>query len=113
MIRQCHEEAKAILRENREMLDKSAAYLLKKETITGQERMAILEGRDPELVDNYGATREDEPKMFRPSTPDVIEAPAKHISMVSEPIPMPDFEAEEKAEETPAEETPAEEQTEE
>ena len=113
VIRQCHEEAKAILRENREMLDKIAAYLLKKETITGQEMMAILEGRDPELVDNYGATREDEPKMFRPSTPDVIEAPAKHISMVSEPIPMPDFEAEEKAEETPAEETPAEEQTEE
>ena len=105
IIRQCHEEAKAILRENRELLDKIAAYLLKKETITGQEMMAIIEGRDPELVDNYGATREDEPKLFRPSTPSVIEAPAKHINIVSEPVPMPDFEAEEKAvEEAPAEE---------
>ena len=110
VIRQCHEEAKAILVENRELLDKIAAYLLKKETITGQEMMAIIEGRDPELVDNYGATREDEPKLFRPSTPSVIEAPAKHINIVSEPVPMPDFEAEEKpAEDTPAEETPADE----
>ncbi len=110
IIRQCHEEAKAILVENRELLDKIAAYLLKKETITGQEMMAIIEGRDPELVDNYGAKREEEPKLFRPSTPAVIDAPAKHISMVSEPVPMPDFEAEdEKSDEKPAEDTPAEE----
>ena len=109
IIRQCHEDAKNILRENRELLDKIAAYLLKKETITGQEMMAIIEGRDPELVDNYGATREEEPKLFRPSTPDVIEAPARHINIVSEPVPMPDFDAEEKAEDAPAEETPAEE----
>jgi len=110
IIRQCHEDAKTILRENRELLDKIAAYLLKKETITGQEMMAIIEGRDPELVDNYGAKREDEPKAFRPSAPSVIEAPAKHISIVSEPVPMPDFDAvEAKAEETPAEEAPSEE----
>ena len=57
IIRQCHKEAKEILMENRELLDKIAAYLLKKETITGQEMMAIIEGRDPETVDNYGATR--------------------------------------------------------
>ena len=93
IIRQCHEDAKKILMDNREMLDKIAAYLIEKETITGQEMMAILEGRDPETVDNYGAIREDAPqKLFRPSTPDVIEAPAKHINIVSKPIPMPDFE---------------------
>ena len=91
IIRQCHEEAKQILSENRELLDKIAAYLLKKETITGQEMMAIIEGRDPESVDNYGASREEEQKLFRPSTPDVIDPPARHINMVSEPIPMPDF----------------------
>ena len=113
VIRRCHEEAKEILRENRELLDKIAAYLLKKETITGQEMMAIIEGRDPELVDNYGATREDESKLFRPSTPDVIEAPAKHISIVSEPIPMPDFETEEETEAPASEEPSAEEKGEE
>ena len=91
ILRQCHKEAKEILMENRELLDKIAAYLLKKETITGQEMMAIIEGRDPETVDNYGATREPEQKLFRPSVPETIEAPAKHINIVSQPIPMPDF----------------------
>ena len=104
IIRQCHEEAKQILRDNRELLDKIAAYLLKKETITGQEMMAIIEGRDPETVDNYGATREPEQPLFRPSVPETIEAPAKHINIVSQPIPMPDFDA--KPEEGKAEDQP-------
>ena len=91
IIRQCHREAKEILQNNRELLDKIAAYLLQKETITGQEMMAIIEGRDPETVDNYGATREEDQKLFRPSTPDVIDPPARHINIVSQPIPMPDF----------------------
>ena len=110
IIRQCHQDARKLLEENRELLDKIAAYLLKKETITGQEMMAIIEGRDPETVDNYGATREEDQKLFRPSTPDVIEAPAKHINIVSEPIPMPDFDSqpedkpEDKPEEKPQEE---------
>ena len=90
IIRQCHKEAKEILMENRELLDKIAAYLLKKETITGQEMMAIIEGRDPETVDNYGATREEKQPLFRPSSPEVIEAPAKHIHIVSEPVPSPE-----------------------
>ena len=107
IIRQCHEDAKQILRDNRELLDKIAAYLLKKETITGQEMMAIIEGRDPETVDNYGATRESDQPLFRPSAPDVIEAPAKHINIVSEPIPMPDFDDVKPEEETPAEEEQA------
>ena len=76
--------------QNRELLDKIAAYLLKKETITGQEMMAIIEGRDPETVDNYGATREEKQPLFRPSSPEVIEAPAKHIHIVSEPVPSPE-----------------------
>ena len=110
ILRQCHEEAKQILRENRELLDKIAAYLLKKETITGQEMMAIIEGRDPETVDNYGASKSSQPA-FRPSVPETIEAPARHINIVSEPIPMPDYD--EKPEDkdpegTPAEDNPAE-----
>ena len=109
IIRQCHEEAKQILQDNRELLDKIAAYLLKKETITGQEMMAIIEGRDPETVDNYGTSRDGEQKLFRPSVPETIEAPAKHINIVSEPIPMPDFDQpEEKQPESPsAEEKPS------
>ena len=105
ILRQCHEEAKQILRENRELLDKIAAYLLKKETITGQEMMAIIEGRDPETVDNYGASKSSQPA-FRPSVPETIEAPARHINIVSEPIPMPDYD--EKPEDKDLEGTPAE-----
>ena len=118
IIRQCHKEAKEILEANRELLDKIAAYLLKKETITGQEMMAIIEGRDPETVDNYGATREPEQKLFRPSVPETIEAPAKHINIVSQPIPMPDFDEkpeegekpDEKSDEKPEEETSGDDQ---
>ena len=101
IIRQCHEDAKRMLEENRELLDKIAAYLLKKETITGQEMMAIIEGRDPETVDNYGATREEKQPLFRPSSPEVIEAPAKHIHIVSEPVPSPE-------EKSPEEKSPEE-----
>ena len=118
IIRQCHKEAKEILEANRELLDKIAAYLLKKETITGQEMMAIIEGRDPETVDNYGATREPEQKLFRPSVPETIEAPAKHINIVSQPIPMPDFDEkpeegekpDEKSDDKPKEETSGDDQ---
>lgn len=67
--------------------------------------MAIIEGRDPETVDNYGATREPDQKLFRPSVPETIEAPAKHINIVSEPVPMPDFD---QPEDKPAEEKPEE-----
>ena len=102
IIRQCHEAARRMLEENRELLDKIAAYLLKKETITGQEMMAIIEGRDPETVDNYGATREEKQPLFRPSSPEVIEAPAKHIHIVSEPVPSPE------EPQTPEEKTPEE-----
>ena len=101
IIRQCHEDARRMLEENRELLDKIAAYLLKKETITGQEMMAIIEGRDPETVDNYGATREEKQPLFRPSSPEVIEAPAKHIHIVSEPVPSPE-------EKSPEEKSPEE-----
>lgn len=45
ILNQCFLDAKNMLRTDREMLDKIASYLLKKETITGQEMMAIIEGR--------------------------------------------------------------------
>ena len=92
LLEQCHEEAKQILEENRELLDKIADYLLKKETITGQEMMAIIKGRDPELVDNFGATPSYLPSESRavPSTDaDGIEKPARKISMISDPPVSP------------------------
>ena len=84
IIDRCHSEAIQILRDNRELLDKIAAYLLEKETITGAEMVAIIEGRDPALAE---------------VTPDSnIEPPARAIHMVSEPVPMPPAPSEEKPE---------------
>ena len=105
ILDQCYAAAVQIIRDSRQEMDAVVAYLLEKETITGAEMVAIIEGRDPETVDNYGATRESEQKLFRPSVPETIEAPAKHINIVSEPIPMPDYD--EKPEDKDPEGTPA------
>ena len=42
MLKAAYEEAKQLLRDNREALDKIAAFLIEKETITGKEFMKIL-----------------------------------------------------------------------
>ena len=98
LLQRCHDEARAILEENRAMLDKIASYLFEKETITGSQMMAILEGRDPDKEDYYGVPAKSD---------EAIEPPAKHINIVSEPIPMPVVgelpgETDEKPDEAPA-----------
>ena len=42
MLKAAYEEAKKLLAENREALDKIAAFLIEKETITGKEFMKIF-----------------------------------------------------------------------
>jgi len=104
----CYADAEQVIRDNLEDMHKVVAYLLEKETITGGEMVAIIEGRDPALVENaYASTRKV--GGFRPSQPEVIEAPAKHIHMVSEPIPAPAL-GEEEAETPPVESDPEVEQ---
>ncbi len=46
VIRSAHQKALQILRDNRDVMDKLAAYLLEKETITGEEFMEILKQCD-------------------------------------------------------------------
>ena len=48
MIAAAHDKAVTILKQNRELMDRLAAYLLEKETITGAEFMDILEKYDAE-----------------------------------------------------------------
>jgi cell division protease FtsH len=78
LMNQCYQDAIQILQENRDMLDSIAQYLLKKETITGQEMMAILNGEDPDQVDNFGTG----PNSGSAEDP-TIERPALHVSMES------------------------------
>ena len=102
ILDKCYQEAVEILKANREDMDKVVAYLLEKETITGAEMVAIIEGRDPELVeDAYASTRAREGKGFRPSQPEVIEAPAKKVHMISQKIEAPEVPVEESPEQSP------------
>ena len=92
ILDECYAKAVSILKDSRDDMDKVVAYLLEKETITGGEMVAILEGRDPTTVeDAYASTK---PKGlqdgFRPSQPEVIEPAARKVHMISEKIQAPE-----------------------
>ena len=76
ILDRCYKQAVATLEESREDMDKVVAYLLEKETITGAEMVAILEGRDPALADRYPDPEQKREK----HTPTVSAAP--------DPIPL-------------------------
>ena len=72
LIDSCYKKATEILSASREDMDKVVAYLLEKETITGPEMVAILEGRDPALADNFPdrESKKEEPQpVSSPDTP--------------------------------------------
>ena len=117
LLDKCYKAAVEVIQESRDDMDKVVAYLMEKETITGAEMVAIIEGRDPALVENpYASTRQDG---FRPSTPDVIEPAAKKVHMISQKIEAPELPEDQPAQadapaeqpsasDAPAESTPAE-----
>jgi len=92
----CYADAVKVIEENLEDMHKVVEYLLDKETITGGEMVAIIEGRDPALVEDAYASTRSKGRL----TGD-IEPPARNIHMVSEPVTAPTPE-EEVREETPA-----------
>jgi len=104
ILDKCYTDAVEILKANREDMDKVVAYLMEKETITGGEMVAIIEGRDPELVENpYASTKTRDA---------AIEAPAKKVHMISQKIEAPAEAAEPSAESAPPQtEIPAEQDT--
>ncbi len=61
ILDQCYQQAVEVIKANREDMDKVVAYLLEKETITGAEMVAILEGRDPATAEDYLSTPEEKP----------------------------------------------------
>ena len=52
ILDQCYAAAVQIIRDSRQEMDAVVAYLLEKETITGAEMVAIIEGRDPAAADS-------------------------------------------------------------
>ncbi len=72
ILKECYEEALTLLRENRTILDKIAAYLIEKETITGKEFMKIYRKEkgipEPEeKPENAGAQMQTPPVGGQPS----------------------------------------------
>ena len=60
MLKGAYAEAKRLLAENREALDKIAAFLIEKETITGKEFMKIF--REVKGIQEPEESEEDQPR---------------------------------------------------
>lgn len=90
ILDKCYTDAVNIIRDNRADMDKVVAYLLEKETITGAEMVAIIEGRDPSTVEDAYASTLAHESGFRPSQPEVIEPAARKVHMISEKIEAPE-----------------------
>ena len=90
IISQCAKDAKDILEENRADMEKIAEYLLERETITGEEMMAIIKGEDPEQVESLLH----------------VERKAEAEAAATEITPVAELEAEAVSEAEPAEEKP-------
>ena len=112
ILDKCYADAVNIIRENREDMDKVVAYLLEKETITGAEMVAIIEGRDPSTVEDAYASTLAHESGFRPSQPEVIEPAARKVHMISEKIEAPADGETNSADKPSSDETPSDEKPE-
>lgn len=83
MLRDSYKQAKKLLKENREIMDKLAAYLIEKETITGKEFMKIFrkEKGIPEPEEN----EEEGEKNAQTQT---AEQSAEQTPGIQQPIPQ-------------------------
>ena len=73
----CYRDAVQVIRDNREDMDKVVAYLLEKETITGGEMVAIIEGRDPASVESPYLSTAAPAEPAQPQEPVKTEEPAE------------------------------------
>ena len=95
ILDQCYAAAVQIIRDSRQEMDAVVAYLLEKETITGAEMVAIIEGRDPAAADSPlraeatatpAAPAEDKPAEEPPAT-DVPQDPPVTLEKPQEEPP--------------------------
>ena len=77
MLKAAYEEAKRLLTENREALDKIAAFLIEKETITGKEFMKIfreVQGIEEEELPKEKALEEKQEEKQQQAPAAVVES---------------------------------------
>ena len=79
ILDQCYATAVEIIRESRAEMDQVVAYLLEKETITGAEMVAIIQGRDPATADSPLLAPGPETPAGAEGSPEVPSAPAPQL----------------------------------
>ena len=94
MLKEAYEEAKALLSENRDVMDKIAEFLIEKETITGKEFMKIFREMkgipEPEEKDKTDADKMDDVVSHKDTFDDkkeeaVLSSPAAEETAPKEP----------------------------
>ncbi len=88
LLRDSYKQAKKLLKENREIMDKLAAHLIEKETITGKEFMKIFRKEKglPEPTEDETGDKKDGEKQQEKSA----EAPKADAPMTEQPaVPAP------------------------
>ena len=86
----CYRDAVQVIRDNREDMDKVVAYLLEKETITGGEMVAIIEGQDPASVESPYLSTAAPAEPAQPQEPVKTEEPtepAENVEIPSDQLP--------------------------
>ena len=115
ILDECYSQAVQIIRESREDMDKVVAYLLEKETITGAEMVAIIEGRDPEEADSP-LLDGPKPEAVKPEQPEPAPEREEAQEVQTESQPNQDSPEEDNGwtplyeEKSPAQEKPASEE---
>ena len=79
ILDQCYATAVEIIRESRAEMDQVVAYLLEKETITGAEMVAIIQGRDPATADSPLLAPGPETPAGAEGSPEVPSVPAPQL----------------------------------
>lgn len=101
MLKKAYEQAKEMLSENRELMDKLAGYLIEKETITGKEFMKIFRAEkgipEPEEEEKDVTGFEEKPSEEKPSEATKSEEVPEEKNTENDPSDK----AEEKTEEKP------------
>ena len=93
ILDQCYATAVEIIRESRAEMDQVVAYLLEKETITGAEMVAIIQGRDPATADAPLLAPGPETPAGAEGSPEVPSVPAPQLGGEDQgeaPPPVPE-----------------------
>ena len=85
ILDRCYQQAVEVIKASREDMDKVVAYLLEKETITGAEMVAIIEGRDPATADSPYLT--EGPSQTPPAPPSENQPPLPPAGEAAAPQP--------------------------